>query len=71
MYLSKRRNNLLQNVLKIRNDISKIMTFKPENIFYLTGFWGEGTTIIDDEKTILYVPKLEYPRAENIPRIAK
>ncbi|MGD1836211.1 MAG: M24 family metallopeptidase [Nitrososphaeraceae archaeon] len=40
------------------------MTFKPENIFYLTGFWGEGTTIIDDEKTILYVPKLEYPRAE-------
>ena len=64
MYLSKRRNNLLQNAQKTKKEISKIITFKPENIFYLTGFWGEGATIIDEEKTILLVPKLEYPRAE-------
>ena len=44
--------------------------FKPENIFYLTNFWGEGITILSEDgknssKTKLLVPKLEYTRAIN------
>ncbi len=39
--------------------------FQPENIFYLTGFWGEGVVIIDPDKTMLFAPQLEYDRAKN------
>ncbi len=41
-----------------------VILFKPENIFYLTNFWGEGITIVSHKsQTILLVPKLEYSRA--------
>ena len=39
-------------------------TFLPENIFYLTNFWGEAIAICDCDKTKLIVPKLEASRAE-------
>lgn len=43
-----------------------IILFRPENIFYLTNFWGEGITIISDKsQTKLLVPHLEYTRAIN------
>lgn len=35
----------------------------PENIFYATGFWGEGNLLIQEDKTTLYVSSLEYQRA--------
>ncbi len=50
-------------------DNKLIVLFRPENIFYLTNFWGEGTVIISEKDynkhTILVVPKLEYTRAIN------
>ncbi|MGI0000877.1 MAG: aminopeptidase P family N-terminal domain-containing protein, partial [Nitrososphaeraceae archaeon] len=37
---------------------------KPEDIFYFTGFWGEGILVIlDTLSSKLIVPKLEYMRA--------
>ena len=36
---------------------------KPEDIFYLTGFWGEGILVIFETYSKLIVPKLEYSRA--------
>ncbi|TVP39639.1 M24 family metallopeptidase [Candidatus Nitrosocosmicus arcticus] len=37
---------------------------KPEDIFYFTGFWGEGILVIPETlSTKLIVPKLEYTRA--------
>jgi len=55
-----------------KGDLKNKLTilFKPENIFYLTNFWGEGITIIfedgkNNSQTKLLVPKLEYTRAIN------
>ncbi len=41
------------------------VVFQPENIFYFTGFWGEGVVIIDPDKTMLFTPQLEYDRAKH------
>lgn len=38
--------------------------FEPENVFYLTGFWGEAIAVCTPEGTKLVAPKLEYSRAE-------
>ncbi len=55
-----------------RNDRKiKILLFRPENIFYLTNFWGEGIAILSEgegSQIKLVVPKLEYTRALNISR---
>src|SRR5881409_1247315 len=40
-----------------------LMVFKPENIFYLTGFWGESIAICTYDENKLFVPKLESTRA--------
>ena len=42
-----------------------LLVFKPENIFYLTGFWGESVAICTHDETKLFVPKLESTRAYN------
>jgi Xaa-Pro aminopeptidase len=67
-----RRNKLIELLKEQTEKKSElgnklIVLFKPENIFYLTDFWGEGITIISekDTKTKLVVPKLEYTRAIN------
>ena len=40
---------------------------KPEDIFYLTGFWGEGILVILETFSKLIVPKLEDPtRFKNV-----
>ncbi len=46
------------------------LLFRPENIFYLTNFWGEGIAILpeDDSQIKLVVPKLEHTRATNTSR---
>ena len=38
--------------------------FEPENVFYITGFWGEAIAVCTDKGTKLIAPKLEYERAE-------
>lgn len=55
---------------KIVNYLSKLgfnaaVMFRPENIFYLTDFWGEAIAVCTNEKIKLYVPELEVSRAEN------
>jgi Xaa-Pro aminopeptidase len=48
-----------------------LMVFKPENIFYLTGFWGESVAICTHDETKLFVPKLESARALNESRYSE
>jgi Xaa-Pro aminopeptidase len=50
-----------------------VLLFRPENIFYLTNFWGEGIAILSSDAgggspIKLVVPKLEYTRATNTSR---
>ena len=49
----------------VADGINALMVFKPENIFYLTGFWGESVAICSRDDTKLIVPKLESTRAYN------
>jgi Xaa-Pro aminopeptidase len=59
------RQNVL-NCAKKRFGCDTIAAFSPENIFYLTGFWGEGIAVTNEErKTFLITPKLEKDRAIN------
>jgi Xaa-Pro aminopeptidase len=59
------RQNAL-NCAKKRFGCDTIAAFSPENIFYLTGFWGEGIAVTNEEmKTVLITPKLEKDRAIN------
>lgn len=46
-------------------DCHVVAAFEPENVFYLTGFWGEAIAVcMDNGTTKLIAPKLEYSRAE-------
>ncbi len=47
----------------INKGYEMVVAFEPENVFYLSGFWGEGIVIHNDNNTILIVPKLEVERA--------
>lgn len=47
------------------NGFNALMVFKPENIFYLTGFWGESVALCTHDGIKLFVPKLESTRAMN------
>ena len=43
-----------------------LVTFEPENLFYLTGFWGEAVGILEkDGQTTIIAPELEASRAKN------
>lgn len=42
---------------------SAVAAFEPENVFYLTGFWGEAIALCTDSGTKLIAPRLEYSRA--------
>lgn len=44
---------------------SAVAAFEPENVFYLTGFWGEAIAVCTaDGNTKLVAPRLEFSRAE-------
>jgi Xaa-Pro aminopeptidase/Xaa-Pro dipeptidase len=49
----------------LSNEANALMVFKPENIFYLTGFWGESIALCTHDGIKLFVPKLERSRAGN------
>ncbi|MDQ3839276.1 MAG: aminopeptidase P family protein [Thermoproteota archaeon] len=61
------RNKRHQRVLgyaKKRFSCDTIAAYTPENIYYLTGFWGEGVAVYHaDSNTTLIVPRLEKERA--------
>ena len=60
--LKERVRNILDT---LGNGFNALMVFKPENIFYLTGFWGESVALCTHDGIKLFVPKLESTRALN------
>ncbi len=60
--MQQRRKNLLRHCREIDCDI--LVAFEPENLFYMTGFWGEAIGILEAGKTTIIAPKLEAERAK-------
>ena len=61
--MKERRKNLLKYAKKI--DCDTLVTFEPENLFYLTGFWGEAIGILEKGgNTTIIAPELEVGRAK-------
>ena len=43
-----------------------LVTFEPENLFYLTGFWGEAVGVLEKGgQTTIIAPELEASRAKD------
>ena len=46
-------------------DCDTLVAFEPENLFYMTGFWGEAIGILEKGgKTTIIAPELEAQRAK-------
>ncbi|MEM2160386.1 MAG: aminopeptidase P family protein [Candidatus Nitrosotenuis sp.] len=59
-----RRKTLLVHAEKI--DCDTLVCFEPENLFYLTGFWGEAIGILEKDGTATIIaPELEVGRAKD------
>ena len=62
--MKQRRRNLLKHAQKIGCDT--LVTFEPENLFYMTGFWGEAIGLLEKNgKTTIIAPELEVGRAKD------
>jgi len=62
--MKQRRKNLLKYAQKI--DCDTLVTFEPENLFYMTGFWGEAIGLLEKNgKTTIIAPELEVGRAKD------
>jgi len=62
--MNSRRKNLLKYSQKI--DCDSIVAFEPENLFYMTGFWGEAIGLLEKGgKTTIISPELEVGRAKS------
>ncbi len=60
--MKERRKKLLKFAQKVNCDT--LVTFEPENLFYLTGFWGEAIGLLEqDGNTTIIAPELEVGRA--------
>ena len=57
-----RREKLLRNASLL--GFESVAAMEPQNVFYLTGFWGEAIAISSGDSTKLIAPKLEVSRAE-------
>ena len=42
-----------------------LVAFEPENLFYMTGFWGEAIGILDKTGCTIVSPELEMGRAKD------
>ena len=60
--LRKRRNELLKSCKK--NGGNTLVAFEPENLYYMTGFWGEAIGILKKNGTTILAPQLEAGRAK-------
>lgn len=61
--MKERRKNLLKFAQKI--DCDTLVTFEPENLFYMTGFWGEAIGMLEKGgKTTIIAPELEVGRVK-------
>ena len=60
--MKQRRKSLLKHAGKINCDT--LVAFEPENLFYMTGFWGEALGILEKNgSTTIVAPELEASRA--------
>ena len=57
-----RRLSLLEGARSIGCD--SLVACTPENVFYMTGFWGEGMAVLDGNDITIVAPGLEAGRAE-------
>ena len=57
------RRKRLENFCNAIN-CDTLVTFEPENLFYMTGFWGEAVGILEGGKTTIIAPELEVQRAK-------
>lgn len=57
----RRRERLLE--LASKSGYTGVLATAPENLFYLSGYWGEGFLLMDASEAHLIVPKLEFERA--------
>jgi Xaa-Pro aminopeptidase len=57
-----RRSRIMQ--IASSKGFNAVAAFQPENVFYLTNFWGEAIAICSNDRTSLVVPKLEASRAQ-------
>jgi Xaa-Pro aminopeptidase len=60
--MKERRSNILKHARQV--GCSVVAAFEPENVFYLTGFWGEAIAVCRNNGTKLLAPRLEYGRAK-------
>lgn len=61
--MKQRRKNLLKHAQKINCDV--LVCFEPENLFYMTGFWGEAVGILEKNGHVTIItPELEVGRAK-------
>lgn len=60
--LNQRRKNLLKYCSDKGCDT--LVAFEPENLFYMTGFWGEAVGILDKNGCTIVSPELEMERAK-------
>ncbi len=61
--MKQRRKNLLKHAQKM--DCDTLVAFEPENLFYMTGFWGEAIGLLEKNgKTTIIAPELEVGRAK-------
>jgi Xaa-Pro aminopeptidase len=60
--MQKRRENLLKFCNKLGCDT--LVAFEPENLYYITGFWGEAIGILDKSGATIIAPELEAGRAK-------
>ena len=61
--MKQRRKNLLKYTKK--NDCDTLVAFEPENLFYMTGFWGEAIGLLEKNgNTTIIAPELEVGRAQ-------
>ncbi|MDG6939482.1 MAG: M24 family metallopeptidase [Nitrososphaerota archaeon] len=61
-FYRRRREKVLRRAEQDGTDA--VIVGKPQNLYYLTGFWGEGLAVLDSSAMSLIVPALERARAE-------
>jgi len=60
-YVNDRQRSLLNHA----DDFDFLVAFRPENVFYMTGFWGEGAAVLQRDGTATIIaPELEVGRAK-------
>lgn len=58
-----RRRSLLEGARS--RDCDSLVACTPQNLFYVTGFWGEGMAVLDEDGVSIVAPGLEADRAKD------